>query len=72
MGNLESKVNKAKLELAAIDQLKADLATTEWARDTSYAALTQAKSEVATTGAQRNKSLLDLIELQAVAYGPVY
>ena len=52
MGSLESELNKAKLALAAIDQLKVDLATIKKARDASYAVATQAQNEVATIVAQ--------------------
>ena len=41
VGNLESKLNKTKLALAATDQLKADLMA-EQAWDASYAAITHA------------------------------
>ena len=42
IGGLESKLNKAKLSLTAIDQLKEDLAAAEQTRDASYASATQA------------------------------
>ena len=47
MGNLESELNKARLAQANIDQLKADLAAAEQARDSSYAAATKAQDKVA-------------------------
>ncbi|GFZ14449.1 hypothetical protein Acr_24g0006390 [Actinidia rufa] len=63
---------QAKLALATTDQLKADLATVEHARDASYTITTLAQNEAAVAGAQKDKALQDLAELQAVAYGPVY
>ena len=69
---MESELNKAKHTLAATDQLKANLVAAELARDASYAATAKAQSEFAATGAQRNKALQDLTELQAVACDLVY
>ena len=47
VGNLESKLNKAKLALAAIDQLKTNLAIAKQVRDVNYADATQAQSKAA-------------------------
>ena len=57
VGSLEFELNKAKLALAATDQLKADLVVVEQARDAIYAAATQAQSEAAATGVQMDKEL---------------
>ena len=46
---MESELNKAKLTLAAIDQLKADLAPAKQAQDASFVAETLAQNEVAAT-----------------------
>ena len=53
--------------MAATEQLKLELAVAEEARDASYATATQAQNEAATAvvGAQRDKALQDLAELQA-------
>ena len=40
VSNLESELNKAKLALAATNQLMEDLVAVEEARDASYAAVT--------------------------------
>ena len=40
MGNLESELNKANLVLAAMDQLKIDLAVVDQAQDSRYVATT--------------------------------
>ena len=69
--NLESELNKAKLALAVIDHLKADLAAPKQAQDASYKAATQAQSEVVTIGVQSNKALRDLVEIQVVSCGPI-
>ena len=71
-GQLESELNKAKLALTIADQLKEDLVVVEEAWDASYAAATQAQNEAAATGAQRDKALQDLAELQEVACRPIY
>ena len=67
MGSLESELNKAKLALAATNQLKEDLAAVEQAWDASYVVVTQAQVEAvavtAAAGAQRDKALQDLVEL---------
>ena len=42
MGSLESELNKAKLALAATNQLKANLVTVEKAKDAIYAAAIKA------------------------------
>ena len=47
VGILESKLNKAKLALAAIDQLKTNLAIAKQVRDVNYADATQAQSKAA-------------------------
>ena len=65
MGNLEFELNKAKLALGEIDQLKADLATAKQSWDASFAAATQAQDKAATAEAS-------LVELQAVACGLIY
>ncbi|GFY96449.1 hypothetical protein Acr_11g0007550 [Actinidia rufa] len=70
--SLESELNKAKLTLDSIDQLKAYLTATEKARDASYMTVTQTQNEAAIVGAQRDKALQDLAKLQVVACGPVY
>ena len=59
MSDLESEIKEVKLVLATIEQ----------AWDASYAVASQARSEaIAVVGAQRDKALQDLAELQAVAY----
>ena len=70
--NLESKRNKAKLTLAIVDQLKADLVAAEQAQDTSYVAAAQAQSDVAAVGTQLDKALRELIALREVICGPIY
>ncbi|GFZ08884.1 hypothetical protein Acr_20g0006920 [Actinidia rufa] len=65
VGNLESKLNKAKLRLATIEQLKVDLVAIEQAWDASYATATQAENKVVAIKAR-------LIKFQAVACGLVY
>ena len=74
MGNLESELNKARLALADIDLLKADLATKKqaWVAvtkleswDSSYIAATQAQDKVVANEAA-------LAQLKVVASGPVY
>ena len=60
IGDLESELNKAKLSLTAIDQLKEDLAGVEQVRDASYASATQVQNKAAAAEAA-------LAELQAVA-----
>ena len=57
MGSLGSELNKAKLALAATDQLKAYLVVAKKARDADYVAATQVQSEVVIVGAQRDKAL---------------
>ena len=62
MGNLESELNKARLMLAKVDKLKADLVAVEQAQDSSYAATTKAQDKVAAA----------LAQLKAMACDPVY
>ena len=72
MSNLESKLKKTKLELAATKHLKSDLVTIEEAWNSIYAAATQAPNIVICATVQRDKALHDLVELQKVACGLVY
>ena len=58
IGSLESELNKAKLLLTAIDQLKEDLAAAKQGQDASYTSTTQNKADVVETA---------LAELRAVA-----
>ena len=62
---LESELNKAKIMLADVDQLKTDLAAVEEACDTNYVAINLAQGKATTVE-------VALVELQAVACGPVY
>ncbi|GFS42087.1 hypothetical protein Acr_00g0078040 [Actinidia rufa] len=67
VNNLESVLKQSKLALAATEQLKLELAVVKEARDASYATATQTQNKSVTVGAQRDKALQDLTELQAVA-----
>ncbi|XP_057464652.1 uncharacterized protein LOC130754425 [Actinidia eriantha] len=72
MSNLKSELKQAKLALAATEQLKLDLVATEEAQDASYMTATQAQNEAAAAGAQRDKALQDLAELQAITCSPIW
>ena len=58
MGELKFELNKARLALADVYQLMADLVIVEQARDANYVAATQAQDKAT------------LAQLQEVAYGP--
>ena len=72
VSNLEFELKQAKLALATINQLKMNLVAAKEARDATYAAATQAHNKAAVVGAQRDKALQNLTELQAATCGLVY